>query len=210
MSRRVIVGITGASGAVLARETLRQLAAAGVETHLVVSRGGRITIAHELGPDGFAALSKMAARAYSDQDLAAPIASGSFRTEGMIVVPCSMRSLAAMAHGLGDNLLTRAADVVLKEKRRLVVAPREAPLHEGHLDAMLRLARIGAVIAPPVPPFYAAPASIDDIVREIAARLINWAGIDPGAAMTRWGERYSSPSPSPASGGGIKGGGDAG
>lgn len=210
MSRRVIVGITGASGAVLARETLRQLAAAGVETHLVVSRGGRITIAHELGPDGVAALSKMAARAYPDQDLAAPIASGSFRTEGMIVVPCSMRSLAAMAHGLGDNLLTRAADVVLKEKRRLVVAPREAPLHEGHLDAMLRLARIGAVIAPPVPPFYAAPASIDDIVREIAARLINWAGIDPGAAMTRWGERYSSPSPSPASGGGIKGGGDAG
>lgn len=198
MSRRVIVGITGASGAVLARETLRQLAAAGVETHLVVSRGGRITIAHELGPDGVAALSKMAARAYPDQDLAAPIASGSFRTEGMIVVPCSMRSLAAMAHGLGDNLLTRAADVVLKEKRRLVVAPREAPLHEGHLDAMLRLARIGAVIAPPVPPFYAAPASIDDIVREIAARLINWAGIDPGAAMTRWGERYSSPSPSPA------------
>jgi 4-hydroxy-3-polyprenylbenzoate decarboxylase len=200
MSGRVIVGITGASGAVLARETLRQLAAAGVETHLVVSRGGRVTIAHELGPDGFAALKEMAARAYSDRDLAAPIASGSFPTSGMIVVPCSMRSLAAMAHGLGDNLLTRAADVVLKEKRRLVVAPREAPLHEGHLDAMLRLARIGAIIAPPVPPFYAAPASIEDVVREIAARLINWAGIDPGAAMARWGERYSSSSPSPGSG----------
>jgi len=189
MPQRLIVGVTGASGAVLARETLRQLADRGVETHLVVSRGARITIAHELGPDGFAVLNAMAAHAYSAQDLAAPIASGSFRTDGMIVVPCSMRSLAAMAHGLGDNLLTRAADVVLKEKRRLVVAPREAPLHEGHLDAMLRLARLGAVIAPPVPPFYAAPASIEDIVREIAARLIGWAGVDPGEAMTRWGER---------------------
>ncbi|MBN8977315.1 MAG: UbiX family flavin prenyltransferase [Rhizobiales bacterium] len=189
MPQRLIVGVSGASGAVLARETLRQLADRGVETHLVVSRGARHTIAHELGSDGFAALNAMAAHLYSEQDLAAPIASGSFRTDGMIVVPCSMRSLAAMAHGLGDNLLTRAADVVLKEKRRLVVAPREAPLHEGHLDAMLRLARLGAVIAPPVPPFYAAPASIEDIVREIAARLIGWAGVDPGEAMTRWGER---------------------
>lgn len=104
------------------------------------------------------------------------------------MVPCSMRSLAAMAHGLGDNLLTRAADVVLKEKRRLVVAPREAPLHEGHLEAMLKLARLGAVIAPPVPPFYARPAAMDDLVREIAARLVQWAGIDPGRCMTRWGE----------------------
>ncbi len=189
MPQRLIVGVSGASGAVLARETLRQLADRGVETHLVVSRGARQTIAHELGSDGFAALNAMAAHLYSEQDLAAPIASGSFRTDGMIVVPCSMRSLAAMAHGLGDNLLTRAADVVLKEKRRLVVAPREAPLHEGHLDAMLRLARLGAVIAPPVPPFYAAPASIEDIVREIAARLIGWAGVDPGEAMTRWGDR---------------------
>ncbi len=189
MPQRLIVGVSGASGAVLARETLRQLADRGVETHLVVSRGSRQTIAHELGSDGFAALNAMAAHLYSEQDLAAPIASGSFRTDGMIVVPCSMRSLAAMAHGLGDNLLTRAADVVLKEKRRLVVAPREAPLHEGHLDAMLRLARLGAVIAPPVPPFYAAPASIEDIVREIAARLIGWAGVDPGEAMTRWGDR---------------------
>lgn len=188
MRKRLIVGVSGASGAMLARETLRQLSGLGVETHLVVSRGARITIAHELGPGGFAALNSIAACAYSEQDLAAPIASGSFRTDGMIVVPCSMRSLAAMAHGLGDNLLTRAADVVLKEKRRLVVAPREAPLHEGHLDAMLRLARLGAVIAPPVPPFYAASASIEDIAREIAARLIGWAGVDPGEAMTRWGE----------------------
>jgi len=104
----------------------------------------------------------------------------------MIVVPCSMRSLAAIAYGLGDNLLVRAADVVLKEKRRLVIAPREAPLHEGHLEAMLRLARMGAVVAPPVPPFYARPLSMDDIISEIAARLVNWAGVDPGERMTRW------------------------
>ena len=187
MRRRLIVGVTGASGAVLALETLRQLAEAEVETHLVVSAGARMTIAHELGPDGLGRLTALAAHAHSPRNLAAPIASGSFRTEGMVVVPCSMRSLAAMAHGLGDNLLTRAADVILKEKRRLVVAPREAPLHEGHLDAMLRLARLGAVIAPPVPPFYAHPVSMEDVVREIAARLLNWAGVDPGERMTRWG-----------------------
>jgi 4-hydroxy-3-polyprenylbenzoate decarboxylase len=97
-----------------------------------------------------------------------------------------MRSLATMAYGVGDSLLTRAADVVLKERRRLVVAPREAPLHEGHLEAMLKLSRMGATIAPPVPPFYTRPASIEDLLREIAARLINWAGIDPGGQMTRW------------------------
>ncbi|MGP2490662.1 UbiX family flavin prenyltransferase [Mesorhizobium sp. PUT5] len=188
MRRRLIVGVTGASGAVLALETLRQLAEAEVETHLVVSAGARMTIAHELGPGGLGRLTALADHAHSPRNLAAPIASGSFRTEGMVVVPCSMRSLAAMAHGLGDNLLTRAADVVLKERRRLVVAPREAPLHEGHLEAMLRLARLGAVIAPPVPPFYARAATIEDMVREIAARLVNWAGVDPGARMTRWGE----------------------
>ncbi len=188
MRRRLIVGVTGASGSVLVQETLRQLAAAGVETHLVISEGAGITIAHELGPDGLAELTGCASHVHAPGDLAAPIASGSFRTAGMIVVPCSMRSLAAIAHGFGDNLLTRAADVVLKEKRRLVVVPREMPLHEGHLDSMLRLARLGAVIAPPVPPFYTKPASIQDMVREIAARLIGWAGIDPGQEITRWGE----------------------
>lgn len=189
MRKRLIVGVSGASGAVLARETLRQLAQADVETHLVISDNAGPTIAYELGPDGLSSLTRAADHMHAAKDFAAPIASGSFRTHGMIVVPCSMRSLAAMAHGLGDNLLTRAADVVLKEKRRLVVVPREAPLHEGHLDAMLRLARLGAVIAPPVPPFYAKPASMEDMVREIAARLIGWAGLDPGDGMTRWGER---------------------
>lgn len=186
-TRRLVVGVTGASGAVLALETLRLLGTAGIETHLVVSRGARMTIAHELGPDGLDRLAAQAARTHAPDNLAAPIASGSYPTEGMIVVPCSMRSLAAMAHGLGDNLVTRAADVVLKEKRRLVVAPREAPLHEGHLESMLRLARMGAVIAPPVPPFYARPATMEDLVREIAGRLVGWAGVEPGRAVTRWG-----------------------
>ncbi|KAB2950499.1 MAG: UbiX family flavin prenyltransferase [Rhizobiaceae bacterium] len=187
-TRRLVVGITGASGAVLALETLKLLAVARVETHLVVSRGARMTVLQELGPRGLQRLGAEAGHVYAPDNLAAPIASGSFRTDGMIVVPCSMRSLAAMAHGLGDNLVTRAADVALKEKRRLVVAPREAPLHEGHLESMLKLARMGAVIAPPVPPFYARPATVDDLVREIAARLVGWAGVDPGGAITRWGE----------------------
>ena len=187
MRRRLIVGVTGASGTVLALETLRLLACSEVETHLVVSDGARITATRELEPGGLEQLAALADRVHAPDDLAAPIASGSFRTEGMIVVPCSMRSLAAMAHGLGDNLLTRDADVVLKEKRRLVVAPREAPLHEGHLESMLRLARMGAVIAPPVPPFYARPATMEDLVREIAGRLVGWAGVEPGRAVTRWG-----------------------
>lgn len=159
-----------------------------METHLVVSKGARITIAYELGADGLAQLASLANHTHNHQDLAAPIASGSFRTDGMIVVPCSMRTLAAMAHGLGDNLLTRAADVVLKERRRLVVVPRQAPLHEGHLDATLRLTRMGAIIAPPVPPFYVKPTSVEAMVAEMAARLVNWAGVDPGDRLTRWGE----------------------
>lgn len=189
MTKRIIVGVTGASGSVLALETIRQLVRAGAETHLVVSKSARMTIAYELGADGLAQLASLANHTHNHQDLAAPIASGSFRTDGMIVVPCSMRTLAAMAHGLGDNLLTRAADVVLKERRRLVVVPREAPLHEGHLDAMLRLTRIGAIIAPPVPPFYVKPASIEAMIVEMAARLIGWVGVDPGDKLTRWGEK---------------------
>lgn len=187
MTKRLVVGVTGASGSVLALETLRQLAKAEVETHLIVSKGARATIAHELGEYGLAQLSEAASRTHPPDDLAAPIASGSFRTDGMIVVPCSMRSLAAIAHGLGDNLLTRAADVTLKERRRLVLAPREAPLHEGHLNSMLVLARMGAIVAPPVPPFYVRMASMEDLVRQLAARLVNWAGIEPGEEMTRWG-----------------------
>lgn len=191
MSLRLVVGVTGASGSVLALEILRLLADAQVETYLVISRGAHASIRHEMGEAGSVRLEELATYTYAPDDFAAPVSSGSFRTGGMIVVPCSMRSLAAIAHGLGDNLITRAADVTLKEKRRLVVAPREAPLHEGHLDAMLRLARMGAIVAPPVPPFYTRPATIEAMVREIAARLINWAGVDPGENLTRWGEGHA-------------------
>ena len=128
---KIVIGVTGASGAALAAETLRQLREAGAETHLVMTGGAHITIAHELGPDAAAAMREAASFAYEARELGAPIASGSFGADAMAVVPCSMRSLAAIAHGFGDNLLTRAADVMLKERRRLVLVPREAPLHEG-------------------------------------------------------------------------------
>lgn len=183
---RIVVGVSGASGSALAAETLRQLAALGVETHLVVSRGGAVTACHELGADGPARLARLANRVHAIDDLAAPIASGSFGADAMVVVPCSMRTLAAVSIGLGDNLLTRAADVMLKERRRLVVVPREAPLNEAHLNAMLAITRMGGIVAPPVPPFYAKPASLDDVVREIAARIVGWLGLDPGPALTRW------------------------
>ena len=183
---KIVIGVTGASGATLAVETLRQLREAGAETHLVMTGGAHITIAHELGPDATAAMREAASFAYEAHELGAPIASGSFGADAMAVVPCSMRSLAAIAHGFGDNLLTRAADVMLKERRRLVLVPREAPLHEGHLSSMLALARMGAIVAPPVPHFYTKPRSVQDIVREIAARVVAWLGLEPGEAMTRW------------------------
>src|SRR5208282_587350 len=183
---KIVIGVTGASGSALAAETLRQLQKAGAETHLVMTRGALITIAHELGPSELAAMRECASFTYEPGDLGAPIASGSYGAQAMAVVPCSMRSLAAMAHGFGDTLLTRAADVMLKERRRLVLLPREAPLHEGHLTSMLTLTRMGAIVAPPVPHFYTKPKSAEDIVREIAARVLLWLGLDPGEAMTRW------------------------
>jgi 4-hydroxy-3-polyprenylbenzoate decarboxylase len=183
---KIVVGVTGASGAALAAETLSQLREAGAETHLVLTAGAYLTIAHELGPAGLAAMQEAARFTYEATDFGAPIASGSYGAHAMAVVPCSMRSLAAIAHGFGDNLLTRAADVMLKERRRLVLVPREAPLHEGHLTSMLAAARMGAIVAPPVPPFYTKPQSAHDIVREIAARVVMWLGLEPGPAMTRW------------------------
>ena len=183
---KIVIGVAGASGSALALETLRQLHNLGVETHLVVSRGGALTACHELGADGPARFARLAAKVHAIDDLAAPIASGSFGADAMAIVPCSMRTLAAISIGLGDNLLTRAADVTLKERRRLVVVAREAPLTEAHLNAMLAVTRMGGIVAPPVPPFYAKPETLDDVVREIAARTVRWLGLDPGPALTRW------------------------
>lgn len=183
---QVVIGITGASGAVLGREVLRLLKDAGVGRHLVVSDGGRRTLAHELGANGLADVEALASVVHPIGDIGAAIASGSFGADAMAVVPCSMRTLAALAHGFSDNLITRAGDVMLKERRRLVVVPREAPLTEAHLTSMLALTRMGAVVAPPAPPFYVKPQSLDDLVREMAARVVAWLGVDPGAALTRW------------------------
>lgn len=183
---RVIVGISGASGACLALEMLRMLKALDIERHVVVTAAAETTIRHELGPDARAEIHALASHNHAVDDLAAPIASGSFLVDAMLVAPCSMRSLAAIAYGTGEGLLVRAADVALKERRRLVLLAREAPLHEGHLEAMLKVTRMGATILPPVPPYYAGLPSIEDMTKQIAARALATAGVDPGPFLCRW------------------------
>ncbi len=152
--KRVVVGISGASGALIPLKLLEQLSAlTDVETHLVVSDAAQQTLRHELGPDGYALLHKLAHRSYSVGDIGALIASGSVATAGMIVAPCSMRTLAAIATGYSDSLLTRAADVHLKERRRLILIARETPLHLVHLRNMCTVTEMGAIVMPPVPAF---------------------------------------------------------
>lgn len=182
-ARRLIVGITGASGSIYGVRILEMLRHTDIETHLVMSRWGARTLVHETRytPDQ---VQRLASEVHPLTDQGAAISSGSFVTMGMVIAPCSARTLAAIAHGLGDHLVHRAADVVLKERRKLVLAVREAPLHEIHLENMLKLARMGAVIAPPVPAFYAHPLSIDEIVNYTAARLLDQFGIHVDVA--RW------------------------
>lgn len=182
--RRLIVGITGATGTIYGVRALEMLRDAGIESHLVMSKWAARTLVHET-PYTPEQVQKLAAVTHAVGDQGAAISSGSFVTMGMLVAPCSMRTLAAIAHGLGDNLVHRAADVVLKERRRLVLAVREAPLNDIHLDNMLRLSRMGAVISPPVPAFYARPQTIDDIVNYTVARLLDQFGIH--VDTERWG-----------------------
>ncbi len=151
-----------------------------------MSAAAERTFELEIGPDAAAKARSLATVVYDDADIGARIASGSFRSGGMIVAPCSMRTLSAVAHGLTDSLLTRAADVMLKERRRLVLLAREAPLHAGHLEAMLTLTRLGAIVMPPVPAFYAKPRTVDDIVTQIAARGLELLGVDLGNVLVRW------------------------
>jgi 4-hydroxy-3-polyprenylbenzoate decarboxylase len=174
--QRVIVAVTGASGTIFAVRVLEMLRDAGIESHLVMSRWAARTLIHETS---FTVqhVKQLATRFYAVADQGAAISSGSFLTSGMIVVPCSARTLAAIAHGLNDNLIHRAADVTLKERRRLVLAVREAPLNEIHLENMLKLSRMGAVICPPVPAFYIRPQAIEDLVSYTAARLLDLLGI---------------------------------
>ena len=169
---RVIVGITGATGAIYGVRLLERLREAGVETHLVISRWGARTLIHET-PYSREQVEALADVTYAPGDMGAAISSGSFRTDGMIIAPCSAKTLAAIAHGFGDNLIHRAADVILKERRRLVLAIREAPLSEIHLENMLKLSRMGVGICPPMPAFYTRPQTIDDIVNYTVARLLD-------------------------------------
>jgi 4-hydroxy-3-polyprenylbenzoate decarboxylase len=173
---RVVVGITGATGALYGVRLLERLKAAGRETHLVASPAGVLNVHHELGLDR-RALEALAHTAYSPADVGAAIASGSFATDAMVVAPCSMKTLAAIAHGLSDNLLSRAADVTLKERRRLVMMVRETPFNLAHLRNMTAVTEMGGVIFPPLPAFYHRPASIDDLVNDTVERVLALLGI---------------------------------
>ena len=181
---RLIVALTGATGAVYGVRLLERLRDAGVETHLVVSRWGARTLLHET-PYTREQVEALAAASYQSNDMGAAISSGSFKTDGMIIAPCSAKTLAAIAHGFGENLVHRAADVVLKERRRLVLAVREAPLSDIHLENMLRLSRMGTVILPPMPAFYNHPQTIDDVVDHTVGRILDQFGIEVTGA-TRW------------------------
>jgi 4-hydroxy-3-polyprenylbenzoate decarboxylase len=181
---RIIVGITGATGAIFGVRLLQALRAADVESHLILSKWGQQTVEHETGL-GLAQLRELASVVHSTGNMAATVSSGSFRTDGMAIAPCSMRTLAAIASGNGENLVHRAADVVLKERRRLVLVVRETPLSEIHLENMLKLARIGATILPPVPAFYNRPQTIDELVDHVVARVLDQFGISADFAK-RW------------------------
>jgi len=181
---RLIVALSGATGSIYGVRLLECLRDAGVETHLVISRWGVRTLLHETASSK-EQVEALATKAYAPGDMGATISSGSFRTDGMIVAPCSAKTLAAIAHGVGENLIHRAADVILKERRKLVLAVRETPLSDIHLENMLKLSRMGAVIMPPLPAFYTRPQSLDDVVNHTVARLLDQFGIDaPG--LTRW------------------------
>ena len=179
---RVVLGVSGASGAVLALDCAAALCRAGAEVDLVLSAMAERTLAEEVGPDARDRLCAMAARIHPRGDLGAAIASGSCPVAGMIVAPCSMRSLAAIAHGFDDNLLTRAAGVQLKERRPLVLLAREAPLTLAHLRNMQAAAEMGAVILPPVPAFYLRPARLADVTAQIAARAVDLLHLAPPQA----------------------------
>lgn len=172
--QRIVVGISGASGAAIGVRLVERLAALeGIEVHLVISTAGERTLAHEVGPSTVQRLARLAHRLYDISDIGASIASGSFRTSGMVVAPCSMRTLGAIVASQSDNLLVRAADVHLKERRRLVLLTRETPLHLGHLRSMCVATELGAIVMPPVPAFYLLPKNLDEVVDQIAARAID-------------------------------------
>jgi flavin prenyltransferase len=182
--KRLIVGISGASGIIYGVRLLQALKTLPVETHLVMTRTAEVTLAHETKMK-VADVRRLADVAYPISDLAAAISSGSFRTIGMIVAPCSMRSLGEIAHGITSNLLTRAADVVLKERRRLVLVARETPLHTIHLRNLVTVSELGAIVAPPMPAFYNKPKTLDDVIDHTVGRILDLFDLDTGK-VKRW------------------------
>lgn len=199
--RRWAVGITGASGAVYGISLCRELLKAGIDVHLVISEAGWRVLKEELGwnaakraasvAEAFAGIEGGELVYYPPGDIGAAIASGSFRCEGMVVVPCSMGTLSAIAHGSSDNLMTRAADVAMKEGRPLLLVPRETPLNAVHLENMLKLARIGVRIIPAMPAFYQGPQTLDDVVRFMTGKIMDVMGLDHHL-YNRWGESNES------------------
>ena len=175
--QRIVVGVTGATGAVYAQRLLQRLRAAGRETHLVATPAGVLSIHHELGLDR-SALEALADHSYSPSDVGAAIASGSFATAAMVIAPCSMKTLASVAHGLSDNLLTRAADVALKERRRLVLMVRETPFNLAHLRNMTAVTEMGGIVFPPLPAFYHRPTSIDELIDDTVERVLALIGVE--------------------------------
>jgi 4-hydroxy-3-polyprenylbenzoate decarboxylase len=184
MKRRLIVGITGATGAILGIRLLEVLKKCDVESHLIITKWAQQTIEHET-PYSIDDVRALASVTHNLADMGASVSSGSFLSEGMVVIPCSMRTLSGIAHGYGEHLVHRAADVVLKERRKLVLVARETPLSSIHLENMLKLAAIGVTILPPMPAFYNHPQSVDDIVDHIVARVLDQFGISAPFAK-RW------------------------
>jgi len=182
--QRLVLGVTGATGAVYAQRLLVRARELKVQTHLVVTPAGVLNVHHELGLDR-RAFEALADHAYAPADIGACLASGSFDTAAMIVSPCSMKTLASIAHGFGDNLLTRAADVTLKERRRLVLMVRETPFNLAHLRNMTAATEMGAIVFPPLPAFYHRPISIDELVAESVERVLALSGVG-GAAPRAW------------------------
>src|SRR5438309_3038075 len=185
MKKRLVVGITGATGAVYGVRMLEALkSAAGWESHAVLSEAGALNLWHELKMKR-KDLERIADAAYHPKDIAATIASGSFLTEGMVIAPCSMKTLAAVAHAHADDLVSRAADVVLKERRRLVLVPRETPLNLAHLRNMVAVTEMGGIIMPPMPAFYARPKTLDDLVAHTVGRILDLFGVRT-TKVKRW------------------------
>jgi 4-hydroxy-3-polyprenylbenzoate decarboxylase len=192
--RRLIVGVSGATGAIYGVRMLEILSRIEeIETHLVLSRAGKMTIQVET-PYSVKDVEAMADVVHDVNNVGASISSGSFRTEGMVIAPCSMKSMSGIAHSLGGDLLVRAADVVLKERKKLVLVARETPLHLGHLEAMVSLTRMGAIIFPPVPAFYHRPQTLDDIINQTVTRILDQFNIDV-SLFHRWDEEGMSRHP---------------